>query len=288
MLNKSNVFNANFTLNINGKLVDFDQPLVMGILNCTPDSFYKNSRIKNGESALSVAEKMIADGADILDIGGMSSRPNAQIIDTCEELDRVLPVIEAIHQQFPETILSIDTMHASVAQKAVEQGCVIVNDISGGSYDVAMLSTVAKLNVPYILMHMRGNPSNMQEKTNYENLINDVNFELSEKIALAKAAGIKSVIVDPGFGFSKTLSQNFEMLNHLEAFHIHQLPLLVGVSRKSMIYKTLNTTAANALNGSTALHFGALMKGACILRVHDVLEATEAIMLYKQMISSDS
>lgn len=288
MLNKSNVFNANYTLNINGKLVDFDQPLVMGILNCTPDSFYENSRIKNNESAIQVAEQMIAEGADILDIGGMSSRPNAQIIDTIEEIDRVLPVIEAIHKQFPETILSIDTIHASVAKRAIEHGCAIVNDISGGGFDQAMLKTVGQLKVPFILMHMRGNPSNMKSKAKYDNLVSEVNFELSEKIAAAKGAGIKDIVVDPGFGFSKTVNHNFEMLNHLEAFHIHQYPLLVGISRKSMIYKTLNTNAENALNGSTALHFSALMKGAKILRVHDVLEANEAVKLYSKMINSDS
>jgi len=288
MSNKSNAFNFNYPLNIKGKFTPFEYPLVMGIINCTPDSFYANSRINSGDSAVEIAEKMIAEGADILDIGGMSSRPNAHIINEAEEVDRVLPVIEAVHKQFPKVILSIDTMHASVAKLAIENGCSIVNDISGGSYDTAMLNTVAKLNVPYILMHMRGTPTDMQEKTKYDHLIKEVNYELAVKIALAKTAGINDVIVDPGFGFSKTVNQNFELLNSLEAFQIHELPLLVGFSRKSMVYKTLNVKTEDALNGSTALHFGALIKGAKILRVHDVLKAKQTVTLYAKMTSSDS
>ena len=251
----------------------------MGILNLTPDSFYAGSRIQDDHEIITQAAVMIQEGADILDIGGYSSRPGAEDISVQEEMDRVSQAIEKLSSEFPETFISIDTFRSEVAEQALINGAHIVNDISGGQLDDRMYSVVAKYDAPYILMHMRGTPQNMTEMTDYENLMSSLQMFFSERIQMAKEAGIKDIIIDPGFGFSKNVEQNFELLKNLEIFHIHNCPILVGVSRKSMIYKTLGATADEALNGTTVLNTYGLEKGASIIRVHDVKEARETIDL---------
>ena len=266
-----------FTLNCKGKLLVLDSPVIMGIINATPDSFYKGNI---NDDMLLLAEKMIADGATILDIGGQSTRPGSERIVAAEELARVIPVIQSIHQRFPDTIISIDTYNSTVAAAAVEAGASIVNDISAGNMDEAMLQTVAALKVPYVCMHMQGTPELMQKEPHYNNVTTDViNFFIA-KIEQCKKAGITDVIVDPGFGFGKTIEHNFSLLKNMNAFVVLAKPVLAGISRKSTIYKTLHTTAGNALNGTTVLNTMALMNGASILRVHDVKEAKEAVTLY--------
>lgn len=268
-----------FTLRNNERSLIVEKPLVMGILNLTPDSFFADSRVSDAD-VLKRAEQMIKDGATILDIGGQSTRPGSDRLSPEEELSRVLEPVKLIHKKFPEIFISIDTYYASVAQKAVEAGAFMVNDISAGSLDNDMLATVATLGVPYVLMHMRGNPNTMQSLTDYKEVVNEVSHFLKDKMALCRSMGIRDLIVDPGFGFAKTIEQNFEMINRLEEFSKLDAPLLLGISRKSFIYKTLNTSADNALNGSTFLHAIGLQKGASILRVHDVKEATEAVKLF--------
>jgi dihydropteroate synthase len=268
-----------FTLNCKGRLLVLHQPVVMGIINTTPDSFYSNSRRSSADAALAQAEKMLQEGATILDLGGQSTRPGAEQVGAPAEAVRVVPVIEAIHRRFPEAYISVDTYHAAVAAAAVEAGACIVNDVSGGSLDAAMLSTVAQLQVPYICMHMRGTPENMQQHTQYSDVTQEVLDFFIKQTAACRHAGIHDVIVDPGFCFAKNSSQNFQLLRELDTFAILGLPVLAGISRKSMVYKTLGTTAAEALNGSTVLHTLALLKGASILRVHDVKEAVEAVKL---------
>ncbi len=271
------------TLNCNGQLLLLDQPIVMGILNITPDSFYDGGKYKNLQQIVDQAGQQLEEGAAILDIGGMSSRPGAELISIEEELNRVLPVIEILHQSFPNAILSIDTIHAKVAQAAVEAGASIINDISAGKADDTLYSTVAQLNVPYILMHMQGMPNSMQKNPHYEDiLVEIVDFFIAE-IGKLRALGIKDIIIDPGFGFGKTIRHNYQILQHLHAFNILDVPIMVGISRKSMIYKLLNSTPQNALNGTTALHMIALQEGARILRVHDVKEATEVIQLWQEL-----
>jgi dihydropteroate synthase len=266
-----------FTLNCKGKLLVLDSPVIMGIINVTPDSFYKGNI---NDDMLLLAEKMIADGATILDIGGQSTRPGSERIAAAEELTRVIPVIQSIHQHFPDTIISIDTYNSKVAAAAVEAGASIVNDISAGNMDEAMLQTVAALKVPYVCMHMQGTPELMQKEPQYNNVTTDVIDFFIGKIEQCKKAGITDVIVDPGFGFGKTIEHNFSLLKNINAFGILAKPVLAGISRKSTIYKTLHTTAGNALNGTTVLNTMALMNGASILRVHDVKEAKEAVTLY--------
>ncbi len=268
------------TLNINQKLIDLSVPKVMGILNVTPDSFYAGSRVPKIEDSLRQAEAMITAGAAFLDIGGYSTRPNADDIPESEELARVVPVISQITKYFPKAIVSIDTFRASVARQAVEAGAAVVNDISGGNLDPKMFETVATLGVPYVLMHSRGNPQTMTTLNNYNNLTVDVIFELQQKIAQLRAMSVKDIIIDPGFGFAKNVSQNFELFKNLESFKILDCPLLIGISRKSMIWRTLNIKADDALNGTTALNILALNKGAQILRVHDVKEAVEVVKLW--------
>lgn len=253
----------------------------MGILNVTPDSFYQGHLAKPETEITALVNQMIQDGADIIDIGGQSTRPGSERISTEEELNRVLPVIRLITTHFPQTILSIDTYNSLVAKSAVEAGASIVNDISAGEMDAAMLQTVAALQTPYICMHMQGTPETMQQHPHYNNVVTDVLDYFIAKTAQCKKAGIADVIIDPGFGFGKTLEQNFSLLKHLSAFSILQLPLLAGLSRKSTIYKTLGTTANNALNGTTVLNTVALQNGASILRVHDVKEAKEAVTLFE-------
>jgi dihydropteroate synthase len=267
------------TINCKGKLIDLSLPKVMGILNVTPNSFYDGGKFQNEKSLLLQVEKILVEGATFIDIGGNSSKPNAEIVSEEEELNRVIPVIKSIHSQFPEAILSIDTFRSKVAKESVENGVAMVNDISAGSLDEQMMQTVSKLKIPYIMMHMKGNPQTMQSLASYENIMKEMLFYFSEKIAQARSLGINDLIIDPGFGFAKTIEQNFEVLNKLELLQILELPLLAGVSRKSLIYKTLNTNPENALNGTTSLNTVALMKGAKILRVHDVKEAVECVKL---------
>ena len=264
--------------------MNFSVPKIMGILNITPDSFYDGGRYNSKEKIQRQIEKMIISGADIVDVGGYSSRPGAKDISIEDELNRVIPVIEIIKKKFPETIVSIDTFRSRVASEAIISGADIVNDISGGNLDSNMFETVSKHKVPYILMHMRGNPENMMSKTNYENVTKDVCKYFSQRIDKAYSYGINDVIIDPGFGFSKTTQQNYELLNNLEFFKEFQRPIIIGISRKSMIYKTLNTTPDKALNGSSILHTISLMKGANILRTHDVKEAVECVKIVSQLI----
>jgi dihydropteroate synthase len=271
------------TINCLGTLVDLSTPKVMGILNVTPNSFYDGGRFLNDTALVQQVEKMITDGADFIDIGAYSSKPSAATVSETEELNRLLPAIEKILDTFPGIRISVDTFRAKVAKEAIQAGACIINDIAAGSLDPNMLPTVAKLQVPYIMMHMKGNPQTMQSLTQYENIMVEMNFYFSEKVALARSLGINDLMIDPGFGFAKTTEQNFEVLNRLELLQFHELPILVGVSRKSMIYKTLDTTAESALNGTTVLHTIALQKGANILRVHDVKEAVETIKLLAQL-----
>ena len=270
------------TINCKGKLVDLSTPKVMGVLNVTPDSFYDGGFYKDESKIINQVQKMLDDGATFIDVGAYSSKPNADEVSQEEELLRILPTLKLLVKQFPNSIISVDTFRAEVAKQCVENGAALINDISAGHLDNTMLETIAKLQVPYIMMHMLGTPQTMQEHANYNNILKEVLFYFSERIVAARALGIKDLIIDPGFGFAKTLEQNFELLNQLEGFNIADMPLLVGVSRKSMIYKTLNTTADKALNGTTALNMVALQKGAKILRVHDVKEAVECVTLFNQ------
>lgn len=271
------------TINCKGKLVDLKTPKVMGILNCTPDSFFDGGKYKSETELLSQVEKMLQDGATFVDVGAYSSKPNAKFVTEEEEISRILPVIELILKNYPETLISVDTFRSKVAEKSVKIGAAIINDISAGNLDNKMLETVAKLQVPYIMMHMKGTPETMQSLAYYDSIIKEMLFYFSEKIALARSLGINDLIVDPGFGFAKTTEQNFEVMQKLELFQMLELPMLVGISRKSMIYKTLETTAANSLNGTTFLNTISLQKGAKILRVHDVKEAVECVKLFETL-----
>lgn len=267
-------------INAGGKLLDLAIPRVMGILNITPDSFYSGSRYITDEEILSAATRMLEDGADILDIGGYSSRPGAADISIQEESARVLKAIKLINREFPEAIISVDTFRADIAREAVvECGATMINDISGGDADSEMFSTIEKLNVPYILMHMKGNPRSMQNKPVYEDIVADILKWFGERIFRLNSAGLKDIIIDPGLGFGKTIDHNFELLRRLGDFSIAGLPVLVGISRKSMIWKTLDISADEALNGTTALNAIALFNGTDILRVHDVKEAVQTVQL---------
>ncbi len=268
------------SINCKGKLLSLDNPIVMGIINATPDSFYKGDLHLNNDEILSFANKMIEDGAAIIDIGGQSTRPGSERISAEEETDRVLPVIETIKKEFPDSIISIDTYHSAVAKAAVNAGASIVNDISAGNMDETMLETVAALHTVYICMHMQGTPASMQNNPVYNNVVLEVVDFFIQKIAQCRGAGIKDVIIDPGFGFGKTITHNFQLLKNLQQFSLLDVPVLAGISRKRTIYKTLGVTAADALNGSTVLHTMALLNGANILRVHDVKEAVEAVTLF--------
>jgi dihydropteroate synthase len=278
------LFPSKITLRIKGKLLLLDRPWVMGILNITPDSFYPGSRVfKNLDVILKKAEQMVQEGADILDIGGYSSRPGADEVSIEEELDRVLPAISRIKEHFPETLVSVDTFRAKVAEESINTGADIVNDISSGELDPAMLATVGKLEAPYIAMHMRGTPRDMQSLTGYRDILSEIMYFFAKKKEECRKAGIKDVIFDPGFGFAKTLEQNYWILKNLSYFKTIQSPILVGVSRKSMIYKTLEIPAEEALNGTTALNMVALLNGANILRVHDVKEAKQTVSLFNKL-----
>jgi dihydropteroate synthase len=269
-----------FTLNCKGKLFTIGQPLVMGIINATPDSFYRGDLFGGVESMVALAGKMIQEGASILDIGGQSTRPGSERIGSAQEIQRVIPVIEAIHSVYPEVILSIDTYHSEVAFAAVAAGASIVNDISAGSMDPEMIACVASLQVPYIAMHMKGTPERMQNNPIYEDLVKELLDFFIATIDRCKKAGIVDILIDPGFGFGKTAEQNFTLLRQLSVFTMLDKPLLVGLSRKSMVYTTLGVGVEEALNGSSVVNTMALLQGASILRVHDVKQAKEAVTLF--------
>ncbi len=269
-----------FTLKCKERIVVVDKPLVMGILNLTPDSFYTGSRVLG--NLLPVAERMIADGADILDLGAQSTRPGATMIGPDEELARLIPAVEQLAKKYPDILLSVDTFYASVASAAVQAGASIINDISGGSFDPNMIETAGHLGVPYICMHVKGNSETMHQQTRYSQFLPELIDYFIMKVGECRAKGIHDLIIDPGFGFSKTSDQNFELLQNLGLLKLLNLPVLLGVSRKSTIYKTLGTTSENALNGTTVLNTLGLVNGACILRVHDVREAREGIILYEK------
>ncbi len=271
------------TINCKGNLIDLSSPKVMGILNTTPDSFYSGSRKTSLLDLLKTAEEMLAQGATFLDIGGTSTRPGADEISEAEELDRVVPAIEAIFKNFPESLISIDTYRSKVAATALECGAALVNDISAGNLDTKMMQVIAEFQVPYIMMHMRGTPQTMKDLNEYTDLTQELIFYFSEKIRAARDLGINDIIVDPGFGFSKNIEQNFELLSNLKKFENLGVPILAGLSRKSSIYKTLDCTPEEALNGTTVLNTMAIANGANILRVHDVREAMETIKLMSQL-----
>ena len=275
----------NYTINANGQLIDLGTPQVMGILNVTPDSFYSGSRKQTETEIAERVEQILAEGGQMIDIGAYSSRPNADDVSTKEEMERLRRGLRILREKAPDAIVSVDTFRADVAKMCVEEyGVQIVNDISGGELDKEMFSTVAHLGVPYVLMHMKGTPQTMQEAPHYDDLMKEVLLYFAEKIQQLRDLGQKDIILDPGFGFAKTLEHNYELLSHLEALQIFELPILVGVSRKSMIYKLLGTTAQEALNGTTVLNTICLMKGcANILRVHDVKECVEAVNIYQQL-----
>ncbi len=275
------------TINCKGKLIDLATPKVMGILNLTPNSFFDGGKYNSGASGeselLSQVEKMLTDGATFIDIGGYSSKPNAEFVSEEEELDRIVPAVQLILKHYPEAVLSIDTFRSGVARVCIEKGAAIINDISAGNLDNKMLEVVAKYNVPYIMMHMRGTPQTMQSMTNYDDIVKEMLFYFSERIHKARSLGINDLIIDPGFGFAKNLEQNYEVLQKLQLFEMLELPLLVGFSRKSMITKSLDISSAEALNGTTVLNTIGLTKGAKILRVHDVKEAVESVRLFNKI-----
>lgn len=272
------------SLNVNGRLLDLSTPQVMGILNVTPDSFYAGSRSRTEAEIAARACQILDEGASIIDIGAYSSRPNAEHISPEEEMQRLRTGLEILNRNHPDAIISVDTFRAEVARQCVEEyGAAIINDISAGEMDEQMFPTVARLNVPYIMMHMQGTPQNMQKEPHYENLLKEVFMYFARKVRQLRDLGMKDIILDPGFGFGKTLEHNYELMAHLEEFGIFELPLLVGVSRKSMIYRLFGATPQEALNGTTVLDTVALMKGADILRVHDVREAVEAVRLIEKL-----
>jgi dihydropteroate synthase len=279
------MFYEQTTLNCRGTLLDLSKPIVMGVLNTTPDSFFAGSRVANEEALLHQAERMLTEGVSILDIGGMSSRPGAEIIDEAEEMRRVLPAIKAVIKRFPTAIISIDTIRANIVRAGVEAGASIVNDISAGRLDTTMFSTVAELNnVPYILMHTKALPKTMQQEAIYEDVTLDILDFFIERVGILRGLGVKDIVIDVGFGFGKTLKQNYELLRKMSVFKILDCPILVGLSRKTMIWQALDTTPDAALNGTTAANMLALMGGAKILRVHDVREAIETIKIFNNYV----
>ncbi|KGO81570.1 dihydropteroate synthase [Flavobacterium beibuense F44-8] len=276
------------TINCKGRLIDLTQPKVMGILNCTPDSFFDGGKYKAETEFTRQAERILNEGADFIDIGAYSTKPNADFVSEEEELARMVPAVELVLKHFPEAVISVDTFRAKVAKAAVEAGAAIVNDIAAGTLDDKMIQTVGELKVPYIMMHMRGTPQDMVKLTDYDDIIKEMLLYFSQKVAEARSYGIDDIVIDPGFGFAKTLQQNYEVLNKMELFKMTELPILAGLSRKSMIYKLLGITPQEALNGTTALNMVALTKGANILRVHDVKEAVEVVKMYSQLQVSSS
>lgn len=284
---KDTFFSKIRSLNCGGKLLDLSTPRIMGILNVTPDSFYDGGKYTTSDRIRIQMTKIINEGADIIDIGGISTRPGAKPVSEKEELNRIIPVIKMVRELYPQTIISVDTYRSGIARLVVKDFAVeIINDISGGELDKRMHETIAELKVPYIIMHMRGNPETMQTFTNYKDIIKEMIGYFAKKTDHLFKLGARDLIIDPGFGFSKTTGQNFYLLNHLESFQLFELPLMVGLSRKSMLYKTLQTSPDEVLNGTTILHTIALMKGANILRVHDVKEATQVIILTEKLKTS--
>ena len=269
------------SINLGGELVDFTVPIVMGIVNVTPDSFYDGGKMEDESVMLASVEKMVEDGVSIIDVGAISTQPGAQLISTKVELGRLLPAVKAIRKSFPKIPISIDTFRSWVAVRVIDEiGPIIVNDISGGSLDSKMFETIGKLRMPYILSHIQGTPRNMQEDPQYDDIIKDISTYFSEKVKRLTKLGVTDVIIDPGFGFGKNMEHNYELLNRLDSFKVFQLPVMVGLSRKSMIWKALETTPENALNGTTVTNTLALLGGADILRVHDVKEAVEAVKIF--------
>jgi dihydropteroate synthase len=280
---QSNLFLTNKTLQIAGRLIDLSSPRIMGVLNVTPDSFYDGGRYSDEKSIVSQVEKMLDEGATFIDVGAYSSRPGASDVSAEEEGARAVQAIRCIKREFPDALVCIDTFRSAVAKAAVREGACMVNDISGGDLDMAMFNTVATLKVPYVVMHMRGTPQTMTSLTKYENLYKEILSYFAQKLDGLTRAGVVDVILDPGFGFAKNIPQNFELLKHLDIFKCFGRPLLVGLSRKSMVWKTLGISPGEALNGTTALNAIAIAKGASILRVHDVKEAREVVKLMDQM-----
>src|SRR5690554_83826 len=279
---------AEKTININSSLLSLSTPLVMGILNVTPNSFYHDSRKQSDEDIVNRCRDILQDGGAIIDVGAQSTSPSSKFLSAKEEADRLMPALKLIRKEFPNAIISVDTFYADIAKESVEEhGANIINDISGGEIDKRMFNVVAELNVPYILMHMRGVPQTMQDMTNYDNFIQDILYYFSEKRAKLSLLGVNDVIIDPGFGFSKSVAQNYELMAYLKYFHIFEEPILVGVSRKSMIYKLLGTTPEDSLNGTTVLNTVSLLSGANILRVHDVKEAVECVKLVSELAEYD-
>jgi dihydropteroate synthase len=277
------------TINLNGQIIDLSKPVVMGILNVTPDSFFDGGKYRTEKKILKRAEEILEQGATIIDIGAITTQPGSEGISTKEEIERLLPAVKAVKNAFPNAFVSIDTYRSWVALKVIEDcGPCIVNDVTGGNFDANMYDTVGKLGVPYILMHMQGNPLKMQQNPEYEDIIRDISMFFTDCVKRLTKAGVKDVIIDPGFGFGKNMEHNYELLNRLDSFKVFQLPLMVGVSRKSMIFKLLGTKPEEALNGTTVLHTLALMGGTDILRVHDVREAVEAVRILDMVRSTST
>ena len=284
MLHLSKRENCMKTINIKGELLELSQPIVMGILNITPDSFFAESRKQGEQEVVARVAEILTQGGKIVDIGAQSTRPSSTLLSSKEEIERLKPALNIINKEFPDAILSVDTFYSDVARFCVEEyGVDIINDISGGEMDKKMFDTVASLNVPYILMHMRGTPQTMSQLTDYDNLIQDIFYYFSKKIAELHLKGVNDIIIDPGFGFSKTIDQNYELMASLKGFSIFELPLLVGISRKKMIYNLIESTAEESLNGTSILNTFALQNGADILRVHDVKEALETIKITEKL-----
>jgi len=280
---KNTFFSKKLTIKCRGELLDLSEPKVMGILNLTPNSFYDGGRHNTTERIIELVSKMLNDGCDMLDIGAYSTKPGAEIVSEKEELERLVPVFDLIKKKFPDLLISLDTFRSEIARIAITDYAIdMINDISAGDMDNKMLETIARHNVPYIMMHMQGTPPTMQKNPNYKNVVKEIMMYFSEKVSKTKKLGINDVIIDPGFGFGKTLDHNYQLLNYLSDFRIFELPIMVGLSRKSMIYKSLNTTPDESLNGTTVLNTLALAGGANILRVHDVREAKETITLYQK------
>jgi dihydropteroate synthase len=274
-------------INIKGRLLDINKPLISGILNITPDSFYDGGRYNSADSAKYQIKKMLGEGADLIDIGAMSSRPGAQVINEDMEWERLKPVLEMIKQDFPKLIFSVDTVRSKIAEKSItEYGAAIINDISGGEIDSNIIKVVAKYNIPYVLMHMRGTPENMQQNSEYMNLITDSIFEISEKIRKLKDFGVNDILIDPGFGFAKNIEQNYELLSNLDSFQIFNLPVYVGLSRKSMAWKHLGISPEESLYATQTLNTIALLKGASIIRVHDVKPAKQLVQIFDKLNSA--
>jgi len=275
------------SINLNGRLIDFSKPVVMGILNVTPDSFFDGGKYKTEKKVVKRAEEILEQGGTIIDIGAVSTQPGSDGVSTKDEIDRIIPAVKAVRKAFPEAVISIDTYRSWVAMKVIEDcGPCIVNDVSGGNFDVHMFETIGKLGVPYILMHMQGTPVKMQDNPEYEDIIRDMLQRFTDRVKKLNKAGVKDVIIDPGFGFGKTLEHNYELLNRLDSFKVFQLPVMVGVSRKSMIHKLLGQKPEDALNGTSVVNTLALMGGADLLRVHDVREAVEAVRIMEMVRST--